>query len=97
MHALNYQELQVGDLVWEVFPNTNFLQLGVVIGFSPKMVRIKREYNTALIKPKFLIKISYQTAQEHIQNLIENNQGQHDMKIVRCREVIELRNEMLGE
>lgn len=92
MRVLSKDTVEEGDLVFEVFPQTHFINLAIVIGFTAKMIRVKREYGESLTKPHFLIKITEQQAIEYMNNRYAGFPDQTAYN--RCAEIMEIFNEL---
>jgi hypothetical protein len=68
MRTLSFQELSVGDLVFDIYPQTHYIQLGVITGFTKTQVKLKMTYyEKRFVKPHYLIVIDEKQANDFIQ------------------------------
>jgi hypothetical protein len=74
MRTLLLQELSIGDLVFEVYPQTHYIQLGVITGFTETQVRLKMTYyEKRFVKPHYLIVIDEEQANDFLQRREHND------------------------
>lgn len=76
MKNLLYQEIEVGDLIFDYSPAHNCCQMGVVIRKTTTMVHAKFVWaldQGRKINVKYALKVDEQTALNYIQSLEENN------------------------
>lgn len=72
MKNLLFQEIEVGDLIFDYSPSHNCCQLGVVIRKTPKMLHCKFAWameNGRKINVKYALKVDEQTVLNYIQGL----------------------------
>jgi hypothetical protein len=74
MKNLLFQEIEVGDLIFDYSPSHNCCQLGVVTRTTEHMVHARFVYsmeNGRKIKSKYALKVDEQTVLDYIQGLEE--------------------------